>query len=438
MATGPTFTPADAFSAPLGDALEEVLVAQREQRAAMAREVVAIAKAHAEQVRNVRSGNRMLANRSFRAQIAALLSITEKSAENLIGYALTLDAAFPRTLDALHRSEMSWQHATVIIDELGSVESGAREALEATALAQAGFVTPHKLGRALRLARELQNPETLTERHEAARHLRGLFFEDGADGMSTMFYTDTSVQVHAIFNRLNSAARGVNGPLEKRSLNARRADIFAHVMLAEIDGEAPGVVPDEADDERFVRWFRGIRVQVMVSVPALTLLGKSEQPAILDGFVPIDPVTARRLVAGAKSFIRILTDPDTGTTLSVGRRRYKVPRDLRTYLQIRDLTCRFPGCIQPAQLSDIDHTIDWQFGGETKASNLACLCPGHHTLKGETAWTVTQADNDSGVLTWTDPSGRQYRTFPQNPLPYNQLPYNPPPHNPLPGQSMAA
>jgi Domain of unknown function (DUF222) len=289
------------------------------------------------------------------------------------------------------------------------------------ALEHAGSVTPHKLGRIVRLARESQNPETIRERQEAARHLRGVSVEDGADGMSIMFYTDSSVQVHAIFNRLTAAAHGVNGPLETRSLTARRADIFAHVMLAEVDGEAPGVVPDEDDDERFVRWFRGIRAQVILAVPVLTLLGQSDQPAILDGWVPIDPVTARRLAARAKSLLRILTHPETGATLSVGRRRYKVPKDLRTYLQIRDLTCRFPGCEQPARLSDMDHNLDWHLGGETRASNLACLCPGHHTLKGDTAWTVTQADDNSGTLTWTDPSGRSYLTFPQNPLPQSPM-----------------
>jgi hypothetical protein len=150
---------------------------------------------------------------------------------------------------------------------------------------------------------------------------------------------------------------------------------------------------------------RGIRAQVVVSVPVLTLLGRSDQLATLDGWVPIDPVTARRLVGAVKSVTRILTHPETGVALSVVRRRYKVPKDLRTYLQIRDLTCRFPGCEQPAQLSEIDHTLDWQFGGETRAGNLACLCPGHHTLKGETAWTVTQADDGSGVLTWPTPAG---------------------------------
>jgi Domain of unknown function (DUF222) len=421
MASGPTFIPSDAFPASVGDALEEVLNADRDQRAAMARKVVAVVKANGEQLSGVIKGNRMLANRSFRAQVAALLTITEKAAENLIGYSLTLADAFPRTLEALTRGEIGWQHATVIVDELGPLEKLSRETLESHALEHAGSVTPQKLGRIVRLARESQHPETIPERHEAARHLRGISVEDGADGMSTLFYTDTSVHVHAVFNRLTAAALGVNGPLETRSLNARRADIFAHVMLAEIDGEAAGVVPDEWDDERFVHWFRGIRAQVFVTVPALTLLGQSDEPAVLEGLVPIDSVAARTLAGAAKSFVRILTHPETCATLSVGRRRYKVPKDLRTYLQIRDVTCRFPGCVQPAQLSDIDHTLDWQFGGETKASNLASLCPGHHTLKGETRWTVSQGEDVSGILTWTDPSGRTYRTFPQNPVPQNPL-----------------
>lgn len=416
MATGPTFIAAEAFPESLGDALDEVLAADRDQRAAAGRKAVAIVKAVGEQSRGVAFGNRMLASRSFRAQIAALLTITEKSAENLIGYATVLSSSFPATLEALGRSELSWQHATVVVDELAALDAEARGELEATALEQAGLVTPHKLRRALRLARETRHPETIAERQEAARHLRGVNVEDGADGMSTLYYTDSSVHVHAIFDRLTTAARGVDGPLETRSLNARRADVFAHILLAEVDGEVSGVVPDEHDDERFVRWFRGIRAHVIVTVPVLTLLGQSDQPATLNGCVPIDPVTARRLVAGAKSFLRVLTHPETGVTLSVGRRRYKVPKDMRTYLQIRDRTCRFPGCEHPAHRSDMDHLFDWQFGGETKASNLEHLCPGHHTLKGDTAWTVVADENNPGVLTWTDPSGRSYRTFPHDPM----------------------
>lgn len=243
MATGLTFTPADAIPASYGDALERLQNTDREIRKLTAQKSLDLMNAHREQVDGVRVDDRMLANRSFRAQIAVLLNITEKAAENLIGYSRVLADAFPKTLEALRQGEISWQHATVIVDELGAVEERSRGMIEETALAHAPGITAHKLSRFVRLARETLSPETIPERHATARQIRGVSVEDGADGMSTMFYADSSVHVHAIFNRLTVGARAMNGPLETRTLNQRRADIFAHVMLAEVGGEHFGIIP---------------------------------------------------------------------------------------------------------------------------------------------------------------------------------------------------
>ncbi len=106
--------------------------------------------------------------------------------------------------------------------------------------------------------------------------------------------------------------------------------------------------------------------KVYVTVPVLTLLGHSEQPAELDGYGPIDADTARRLAAHAPSFRRILTHPETGAYLSYGRKTYRAPADLAGYLRIRDGGCRFPGCSRRAARSDIDHTTDWAAGGATR------------------------------------------------------------------------
>jgi hypothetical protein len=409
----PAFTAEPERVVPGGDALDRLRETDRGVRQLMGQRAIDLILARDELLANVPRGQRMLAERSFRAQIAALLTISEGAAENLIGYSGVLTSTFPATLQSLRAGDISWQHATVIIDELAGLDEAARLTLEAAALGRAPSITPGKLGRFLRTEREAAHPETIPERHEAARHLRGISIEDGRDGMSTLFYTDSSVRLHAIFNRVSAAARGIDGPGESRTVGQRRADVFAHVLLAEVGGEQFGIVPDETDDENFVRWFRGIKAEVVISVPVLTLLGHSDRPATLEGCIPIDPETARLLAGRATSFVRVLTHPETGAVLSVGRKRYKIPKDLRVFLQIRDQTCRFPGCVQSAHLSDIDHTLDWQFGGGTDASNLACLCPGHHTLKGDTAWTVVQSADGSGVLTWTDPSGRSYTTYPQ-------------------------
>ncbi|WP_052293910.1 HNH endonuclease [Sanguibacter keddieii] len=151
----------------------------------------------------------------------------------------------------------------------------------------------------------------------------------------------------------------------------------------------------------------------------MTLLGHSEEPGDLAGHGPIDAHTARRLAAQAPSFLRILTHPETGTVLSVGRDRYAVPADLKSWLRIRDETCRFPGCSRRAQRCDIDHVKDWAHGGTTDHHNLIHLCRNHHRLKHTTAWTVSTGppvdDHGPPGRSSTDPPSRQSTNAPDGP-----------------------
>lgn len=405
---------AEAFPDAYGEALQRVHDDEVELRQLTARRVSNLLRAQAAQGGPRFVENALLATRSFRAEIALLLGITERAAENLIGYSNVLVKSFPATLEAMERGEISWQHATAIVNELASLPDETSARLEAQALELAPDLTSHKLARMLRTARELAHPDSIEERHEAARQLRGVELLDDKDGMGGFYIRIPSVQSHAIFHRLTDAAQGLDDPLEERTLDQRRADIFMHYLLAEVDGEHFGVVPDEFDDETFVRWFRGFKPEVILSVPVLSLLGQSDEPAILDGWVPIPLDDARIIAAGAESFIRILTHPETGATLSVGRDRYRATADMRRAIRIRDLTCRFPGCMMAAERSELDHKVEWQDGGETSLVNLHALCPGHHALKTSTEWKVVT--HPDGSETWTTPGGRTYTTYPYRPF----------------------
>jgi hypothetical protein len=156
-------------------------------------------------------------------------------------------------------------------------------------------------------------------------------------------------------------------------------------------------------------WLAGVRAEVVLTVPVLTLLGQSDEPPQLEGFGPIDLDTARMLAADAPSFVRVLTDPETGAVLSVGRERYRIPADLRRAVQIRDVTCRFPGCRRPARRCDVDHVQAWPAGG-TDEPNLECLCEKHHRLKHGTGWTPTLEPD--GAVRWRSPVGLTYWTQP--------------------------
>ncbi|SFI00536.1 HNH endonuclease signature motif containing protein, partial [Cryobacterium levicorallinum] len=151
-----------------------------------------------------------------------------------------------------------------------------------------------------------------------------------------------------------------------------------------------------------------------------------EEPAELEGYGPIDPETARRLAGTATSFLRVLTHPHTGIVLDVSSTPFRVPAALKKYLRLRDGTCRFPGCNRSAGHSDLDHTIDKQFGGPTTATNLHSLSPAHHNLKHFSDWKAT-ADPD-GTVHWTSPAGKHYATDPATRIrPHLQQTETPPP-----------
>lgn len=434
MVIGPVFEPREAHSshAPGDDQPQDMLgvvvgidqaitrlIAARTRALDLARRGAELREpAGPARIRSIGGG--ALGERSFRAEVAAALNVSERAAENLIANAQILSSDLPATLDALGEGTISYRHATIMVEQAVGLDAEGQRGLEQAVLAKGSSFTAPKFARAVRIARERANPESIAVRHEKAREERGISIDDRADGLSTLFITLPSPAAHAVFNRLNKAAHVLRRPDDGRTQDQRRADLFVAVMLSESGGLPFGVVPNEVDSDEFISWFRGIKAQVVVSVPVLTLLDRPGQrgiePGMLEGRIPIDPETARRLAARATSFIRILTHPETGATLSVGRRRYKVPKDLKTYLRIRDVTCRFPGCSMAAARCDLDHNLDWQFGGETSHANLAHFCRGHHMVKGATDWSVTQSSENPGVLTWRSPSGRRYVNYPENPI----------------------
>ena len=108
----------------------------------------------------------------------------------------------------------------------------------------------------------------------------------------------------------------------------------------------------------------------------MSLLGASDEPAMLDGYGPIPPSMARRLIAdGADSFYRVLTDPRTGHRWRSGGRSYRLTKAQRQWLRLRDGKCPFPGCDNPSLDNEADHLLAWADGGTTGIANLGQPCP---------------------------------------------------------------
>jgi Domain of unknown function DUF222. len=365
------------------------------------------------------------AHRTIVAEIAAALRESERTTNRKLSQAHGV-ARLRDTRKALHEGRIGLAHASVIAEACGSVPNEARAELEGILLPIALQKTPAILARKARAARERLHPEPIEERHRAARLERHVSYEADQDGMAWLHKYGPAPEIVREYETLTALGTRMQGPDEPRTLGQLRADILDDLILQgtideklqRIDpGEAAvfaggeGLGPNGKRRRNATRARRSARPRVLVIVPALTLLGESEEPAILDGYGPIDAQTARELAAEAPSFQRLLTHPVTGAVLALDRTTYRVPADLRRWVQARDGTCRAPGCNRSSTRTDLDHTLAWQDDGLTQDKNLASLCRPDHVKKHRLGWRVTQ--DDRAHLTWVSPTGRHYVTEPE-------------------------
>src|SRR5699024_8947018 len=129
------------------------------------------------------------------------------------------------------------------------------------------------------------------------------------------------------------------------------------------------------------------RVQAPVTVPVMTMLGRDDAPAMLEGTTPIPAELARELAAGQSTWTRILTDEARGTYLPVTPETYRPSAAMRLQLRLRHPVCAVPGCARStATASEDDHILEYDHehparGGPTSLANLHRLCWQHHQMK---------------------------------------------------------
>lgn len=341
--------------------------------------------------------SRDMAFRSLRAEVACALRLPERSVERLFGEARMLVRDLPATLTALHEGALSYRHAQVMVDQGSGLSAEHLATFERLAVPVGGSMTASAFDRKARRVRESLDSSTIEARTASAAERREASWSPGRDGMSDLILHMRTHDVQAIYSRATEGARALAGPNEPRTVAQLRVDLMRDALLT-------GTL-DALGGTR-------LKPDVFVTVPVLTLLGVAEIPGDLDGYGPIAPSTARELAAHAPSFVRILTHPETGARLSVGRQRYATPSDLKNAMRAQHQTCGMPTCSTPAEFCDIDHIVDWVKDGTTSLTNLMFLCRGHHSLKHASAWCSSQDPGGSGVMTWRSPAGREYRKYP--------------------------
>lgn len=325
-------------------------------------------------------------------EIAVTLSCTKAAAARRYGLALSA-SEHPSVLGAWRRGVIDSRKAQVICDGLAGVSHPAANALADQAAKYATTHTSPEVRRWLQRRVIAADPGMAEIRRAKAVADRMVCVTPLSDGVSELYALLPSVQARQIYDTVNSVAMAA-GAGDVRAMDQRRADALVDLLIGR--AEPP-------------------QVTVQAVVPADTLLGPSAEPADVAGIGPITSSEVIELVGAPDrdiAFRRMLADPDSGYLVDIAEKQYRPSPALDRAIRARDRVCRFPGCSRPAtkgQGTDLDHTIPWP-RGETTASNLAVLCRHHHLLKHSPGWT-TELHPD-GVMEWTSPAGRTYRTEP--------------------------
>ncbi|WP_230672262.1 HNH endonuclease signature motif containing protein [Rathayibacter sp. Leaf248] len=397
-------------AAELARAASPILLASAEELYAGYRTAMAQPESFARGLADPGSGD--LAARSVRAELAVALGISERAVARELDHAAILIEDLPLTRAALAAARMRWEAGQIVCAIAATLPVGSRPAFDEQAADLAVAITPTQLRRALARLREELHPEPLTKRHARAREDRAVWIAPEADGMAMLCAHLPATAALGMYSRLDRIARTLRdgadpdgAPGDQRTLAQLRADALTDLVC---DGDLVGTIPRTDLESREAAYVPGIRAHVRLTLTASTALGLDDAPVELDGYGPVPADSARALLVS--TLTRVVTEPDTGVVLSVGRTHRLPPERMRLFVQLRDETCRFPGCTRPASSAEADHTVEWRFGGETGPHNLASLCTAHHHVRHGDRWTYVL--HPDGTTDWTTPTGRRVITRP--------------------------
>jgi len=358
-------------------------------------------------------------------EVATELAVSRGSAQHKVEFALTLEQ-YPQVAAAMRGGRLDRPKADAIAELLASVESDAfRDTLEQAAVEYGARHTRPQLRAWLRKRILAEEPQVAERRRQEAKRQRRVRMYELGDGMATVaadLPAETALAIYRTIDQLAHAScaeeqlsqRTVSpvpsvSPVPRvtadgRTMEQRRADVFADLLLARRTNGFPGTAAGGTAE-----------VEMQVVVDAATLAAAANEPGELKGYGPITGEHAREIAGRDARWRRLLTDA-AGSLLEVTPQTYRPSRSVARFVSMRDLTCRFPGCRRTPTTSalvpnaaEIDHTIPYP-QGHTVPENLALLCKSHHLLKTHSEWRVSQ--DQMGVLTWVTPSGRPFRTYP--------------------------
>lgn len=404
----------------LGDSelLAEMAAAQRQERVAVARRLLAAGRLCQRRMGAAGAQDRVrwcVDNwEAAAAEVGAELGISRGRASAQMNYGIELLERLPRLGAVFATGQVDFRVVAAAVFRTGLIT-------DAEILARIDEVLAGRAGSWNRLSRRRLaevidrwvanlDPAALRKARDAAED-RHIEFGEARDGM-VEFWGALRAPDAALLERTLDGMADAVCRTDPRNRRQRRADALSaltgsrQTLGCECDAPdcpAPRVAP------------AGVVIHLIAEAGGAG--GTAPSGGYLPGYGTVPPAMLRELAKHAR--LRPLTPP----ALLCAEPRYRPSAALADFIRCRDLHCRFPGCDKPAEYCDIDHSVPWQLGGPTHPTNLSLRCRTHHLLKtfwiGPRGWSEQQFSD--GTIVFTSPTGRTYTTKPGGTLFFPQF-----------------
>jgi hypothetical protein len=338
--------------------------------------------------------------------------MSETTARHYVGQALELRDRLPGIWTQVMSGVLPAWKARKIAEETIGLNAAAAAYVDAHLAPFAHTLSFGRIMAAVEAAVLRHDPDLAQERAVKAAEKRGVWVEDRVDGTSEIHAVTDTPDAVAFDTALTDVAGALASLGDTDPDQVRRAKaigVLADPQYAlDLHTTAAGTSVVEERAQRASRNPVGPMFHIHLHTDAVT---GGAGVARVDGYGPRAMETIQRWLTSLGTEATIKLTPVVDLTEHIAVDAYEVPDRLRTQIEHRDHSCRFPWCGRRGRF-DVDHIDpylprdDGGPPGQTNSDNTARLCRFHHRVKTHGEWDY-QRDPD-GTLTWTSPLGRIY------------------------------
>jgi hypothetical protein len=358
------------------------------------------------------------------SQLATVLGLSETGARAYAGQTLELRDRLPRLWQRVMETQLPAWKARQVAAETIPLNPAATAYVDAHL---APFAAKMSLGRILRCRQAAairHDRELAIERARRAAESRGVWVDDDLDGTSRITAVTTTpdaaafeAAVHTVAGDL--ATLGSTAPEQVRRATA--VGVLADPQYAlDLHTTADTAARGEVVEERAKRASRNQSPTIHLHLHLDAVNGVVSDVVPDDGTAGVVRVqgrgprsleTVQQWLAGLAPGAVVKVTPVVDLTEHISVDAREVPDRLRSQVEHRDDSCRFPWCGRRG-VFDVDHIDpyvamdDGGPPGQTNTANSARLCRFHHRLKTHGHWRYRRDSVTS--VTWTSPLGRVY------------------------------